>query len=101
MSGSAPPTDRLRSSRVSRRATRLLLAAVLASTAACRMPESARGSTVETVPESPSADPVKLGSTTLGPGDVVEVRVYGEDLSGAHRVSPEGTIDFPLCGRVE
>ncbi len=39
--------------------------------------------------------------TTLGPGDVFEVRVYGEeDLSGRHRVSQDGSIDFPLVGRV-
>lgn len=40
-------------------------------------------------------------SATLGSGDVLEIRVYQEpDLSGAHRVSSEGTIDFPFCGRV-
>ncbi len=38
---------------------------------------------------------------TLGPGDVLEIRVYGEpDLSGAFRVSGEGTIDYPFCGRL-
>jgi len=39
--------------------------------------------------------------TTLGPGDLLEIKVYEEqDLSGAYRVSPEGSIDFPLCGKV-
>lgn len=38
---------------------------------------------------------------TLGPGDVVEVRVFQEpEHSGTWRVSPEGTIDYPLCGKV-
>ena len=39
--------------------------------------------------------------TTLGTGDVFEVRVYGEEgLSGAFRVSQEGTIDYPFVGRI-
>lgn len=74
-----------------------LLAVALAATA-CR-------STNKQVPtfsprETPSAE-AALASATLGSGDVVEIRVYGEpDLSGAFRVSPDGTIDYPFCGRV-
>jgi polysaccharide export outer membrane protein len=42
-----------------------------------------------------------LARVGLGPGDLFEVRVYGEkDLSGIHRVSPTGDIDVPLVGRV-
>ena len=42
-----------------------------------------------------------LPASALGPGDVIEVRVFQEqDVSGVHRLGPEGTIDFPLCGRV-
>jgi polysaccharide export outer membrane protein len=38
---------------------------------------------------------------TLGPGDLVDVRVYQEpDHSGIWAVSPEGTIDYPLCGKI-
>ena len=38
---------------------------------------------------------------TLGTTDVFEVRVYGEaDLSGTYRVDADGTIDFPLIGRL-
>jgi protein involved in polysaccharide export with SLBB domain len=38
---------------------------------------------------------------TLGIDDAFEVRVYGEpDLSGLYRVSADGTIDFPLAGRI-
>ena len=40
-------------------------------------------------------------ASTLGSGDVFEIRVYNEkELSGAYRVSPEGTIDFPLVGSI-
>ena len=66
----------------------------------CKGPGSSRGQTV-------SADSVKLTpeesqkASTLGTGDLLEVRVYQEpDLSGPFRVSPEGSIDYPLCGRL-
>lgn len=40
--------------------------------------------------------------TTLGTGDVFEVRVYGEEeLSGTYRVAADGTIDFPFVERVQ
>ena len=39
---------------------------------------------------------------TLGPGDVVEIKVYREpDLAGVYRVSNDGAIDFPLIGAVK
>lgn len=38
---------------------------------------------------------------TLGPGDVVMVRVYGEDrLTGQYTVDPDGALDLPWIGRV-
>jgi polysaccharide export outer membrane protein len=38
---------------------------------------------------------------TIGPGDVFDVRVYGEDgLSGTYRVASDGTIDYPLLGTI-
>jgi polysaccharide export outer membrane protein len=50
-------------------------------------------------PERPTVEP--SDDTTLGPGDVFDVRVYGEeDLSGRYRVSQDGSIDFPFIGRV-
>lgn len=51
----------------------------------------------------PSAMPVTTAkNSTLGPGDTFEVNVYGEeDLSGKHRVAEDGSISFPLVGRVE
>jgi len=40
-----------------------------------------------------------VAAAALGPGDVVEVRVYREqELSGLFQVSPDGTIDYPLLG---
>ncbi len=39
--------------------------------------------------------------TTLGAGDVFDVRVFGEpDLGASYRVAQDGSIDFPLVGRV-
>jgi polysaccharide export outer membrane protein len=46
--------------------------------------------------------PPATDDTTLGPGDVFTVRVYGEEeLSGSHQIAPDGTIDFPLLGSVQ
>jgi protein involved in polysaccharide export with SLBB domain len=43
----------------------------------------------------------RLSKVGLGPGDVFEVTVYGEDkLSGTHRIAPDGAIQFPLVNRV-
>ncbi len=42
-----------------------------------------------------------LARVGLGPGDVFEVSVYGEEkLSGMHRIAPDGAIQFPLINRV-
>jgi protein involved in polysaccharide export with SLBB domain len=54
---------------------------------------------------APRASTVPLSTENhedrLGVDDVFEVRVYGEtDLSGTYRVSADGTIDFPLAGRI-
>lgn len=39
--------------------------------------------------------------TALGPGDVFEVRVFGDkDLSGNYQVATDGTINFPFLGTV-
>jgi polysaccharide export outer membrane protein len=49
---------------------------------------------------APAAKPYDV-AITLGVGDVFEVRVYMEpDLSGDHRVGPDGRIVFPLIGQV-
>jgi protein involved in polysaccharide export with SLBB domain len=45
---------------------------------------------------------IPVADTTLGVGDIFDVRVFGEaDLSGTYRVSAEGTITFPLCGEIK
>lgn len=56
-----------------------------------------------TAPHATAADLLNLDDdTSLGTGDVFEVRVYGEeDLSADYRVAQDGGIDFPLIGRVE
>lgn len=42
-----------------------------------------------------------LADDQVGVDDMFEVRVYGEtDLSGIYRVATDGTIDFPLAGRI-
>lgn len=52
-------------------------------------------------PAAPPRAPEPRVSSTLGPGDVFEVRVYQEpELSGVYRVGPQGDIVFPLCRRV-
>ena len=46
--------------------------------------------------------PPTVDDTTLGAGDVFDVRVYGEEeLSGTYRVAQDGSIDFPFVGRIE
>ncbi|HSN14976.1 MAG TPA: polysaccharide biosynthesis/export family protein [Anaeromyxobacteraceae bacterium] len=48
------------------------------------------------LPETPN-----VIAGTLGPGDVIEARVYQEpELSGVYQVGPEGDVIFPLCKRV-
>ncbi len=51
---------------------------------------------VERPPASDSDD------TTLGDGDVFDVRVFGEEeLSQSYRVARDGSIDMPLVGRLQ
>ena len=55
------------------------------------------GASRPAVPPPPPQD-----DTTLGAGDVFDIRVYGEEeLTGTYRVAQDGTIDFPLVGRIE
>jgi polysaccharide export outer membrane protein len=50
----------------------------------------------------PPVDPAVLpAAVTLGPGDVIEVRVYGEpELSGVYLLGRLGDVTFPLCRNV-
>jgi protein involved in polysaccharide export with SLBB domain len=44
----------------------------------------------------------KTGEDRIGIDDVFEVRVYGEsELSGSYRVASDGSIDYPLAGRLQ
>ncbi len=79
-----------------RRATSLALLLAFAACAAHRPAEASAAAPIQ-----PVADPAALGASALGPGDVFEVRVYGEaELSGVYRVGPQGDIVFPLCQKV-
>jgi protein involved in polysaccharide export with SLBB domain len=50
---------------------------------------------------TPTAPSVGTDDTSLGAGDTFEIRVYGEkELSGKYSVESDGTVDFPLIGRV-
>lgn len=71
------------------RAAALLLVAV----SACRTAEP---------PPAPTLLSRPAEVAILGPGDVVEIRVFREpDLAGTYRVSPDGRLDFPLIGAVQ
>ncbi|HSP18227.1 MAG TPA: polysaccharide biosynthesis/export family protein [Myxococcaceae bacterium] len=77
-----------------------LLLSLLLVLVACKGPRGTGGTTLR-ADEVPQADAPAASSTTLGPGDLIEVRVFEEaDLSGPYRVAPGGTIDFPLCGKI-
>ena len=48
-----------------------------------------------------SVGEVSLPEDRIGMDDTFDVRVYGEaELSGTFRVATDGTIDYPLVGRV-
>ncbi len=74
-----------------RRMWRLLSIAALF--AACAHPPA---------PPEPVLQPTETNRTGLGEGDVLEIKVFREpDLGGVYRVSAEGTISFPLIGKVK
>ena len=76
----------------------LVICLGLLAITACRTPKPLGG---QVRPEDLPAVDGGIRANTLGTGDFLEVRVYQEpDLSGIFRVSPEGVIDFPLCGKV-
>ncbi len=58
---------------------------------------AACGSSSPAVVPPPTQD-----DTTLGAGDVFDIRVYGEDeLTNTYRVAEDGSIDYPFIGRIE
>lgn len=49
----------------------------------------------------PISEPPQPSDAAVGPGDVFDIRVFGEpDLTGTYQVAPNGTISFPLIGTV-
>jgi polysaccharide export outer membrane protein len=49
-----------------------------------------------------TAGPVSSSEDRIGLDDTFDVRVYGEaDLSGTFRVATDGTVDYPLAGRIQ
>jgi protein involved in polysaccharide export with SLBB domain len=69
----------------------VILAAILASLGGCSDPP----------PSEYPTQQVYVEDTTLGAGDVFEVRVFRQDdMTGTYSVSSEGTISFPLIGEV-
>ena len=80
-----------------RSAVRLLVGRTTLVLVACLLPVACGGpqEQAQSEPELPPPD------TTLGPGDMFDVRVFGEkDLSNTFRVASDGSIDFPLVGTV-
>jgi polysaccharide export outer membrane protein len=76
---------------------RLVAAAAIAFLACAHSGGAAPEPAAEVAPAE-EAPPV---ASTLGPGDVVEVRVFQEpELSGVFQVGTQGDIIFPLCKRV-
>lgn len=80
---------------------RALLTVALSLALSCVPPKPEETSSTLSTHEATRLSGTGPGASTLGSGDLVEVRVFQEpDLSNAYRVSPEGTIDFPLCGKI-
>jgi polysaccharide export outer membrane protein len=76
---------------------RHLLAASLLVASACAHGGDAAGVPAARAPTSAEV----AAASSLGPGDVFEVRVFQEpELSGVYQVGPQGDVIFPLCKRV-
>ena len=80
---------------------RIMRLVLLLALCGCRLFRGANeGPSIDAQSPAVQRAPV-LPASALGPGDVFEVRVFQEaDLSGAYRVAADGSIDFPLCGRL-
>ena len=58
-------------------------------------------STGATVADTPAENPPKVSEYILGIGDSLDVSIYrNEDLKTSTKISPSGTIMFPLIGEV-
>jgi polysaccharide export outer membrane protein len=80
----------------SRAPERILLLAVLLAAGGC---SRLRGGGLPAGPGE--VGPATAIASTLGAGDVFEVRVFQEpELSGVYQVGPQGDVIFPLCKQV-
>src|SRR5262245_22190540 len=53
-------------------------------------------------PPGPLALPAPIGATTLGPGDVFDLHIVGEDkLPTTFTVAPDGSVDLPYVQRIQ
>jgi protein involved in polysaccharide export with SLBB domain len=98
-----PPGARLRSALCARAFCLPLCALALALVLpGCRLLRGDNpGPAIEAQNPAVQRATLALPASALGTGDVIEVRVFQEaDVSGVFRVAPEGSIDFPLCGKV-
>ena len=69
----------------------LALAGLLSALFACNQPQPHPTNVGDPAPED-----------RVGVDDTFDVRVYGEpELSGTFRIATDGTIDYPLAGRVQ
>ena len=49
----------------------------------------------------PTSPPPPASDSGVGPGDLFDVRVFGQqDLSATYQVAQDGTINFPLIGTI-
>lgn len=76
------------------RSGRLAIVGVLVGLSACYSSTKHVAST--------ASDEVSTAEDRVGVDDTFDVRVYGEaDLSGMFRVATDGTVDYPLAGRLQ
>ena len=60
------------------------------------------GVVAEAAQASPDWNPAEADAYRIGPGDTLEIQVFGEsELSGDRKVGASGALDFPLLGRVD
>lgn len=77
------------------RTVRICVGAVVACLWAC-------GARVAYEPDLGEMVRASQANAALGPGDVIEIRVFQEkELSGEFQVSADGTIDYPLLGTLK
>jgi polysaccharide export outer membrane protein len=76
--------------------TTLVLLTLLQTPSAVEPPAAPR------VLVAPAAGPAASGDYVVGPGDVIEVAVYGnDDLSRIPTVQTNGSISYPLLGEIQ